>query len=159
MLVLSLLCTIEAYTLTYYMYISDICRTKPMLIGGGQENGIRSGTESTILIAGLGEASRLYSCESKSLLLHMLRLKLRLVEGLIAAFGSPAEGKIRFNGPNKSCVPEELKREIRELHELFPGTECLPARRFVDQLPNTVSVSFRGIYATSLLALLADKVF
>lgn len=60
-----------------------------MLIGGGQEGGLRSGTESTLLIAALGEASRVYTAENKRLLLHMLQLKLRLVEVLIAAFGTP----------------------------------------------------------------------
>lgn len=129
-----------------------------MLIGGGQEGGLRSGTESTLLVAAMGEAARVYNRESKTLLLHMLTLKLRLVEGLIAAFGPPEQGSIRFNGPSKSCVPAELRQEIEELRPLLASAEPLPARRLVEQLPNTVSVSFRAVDATLLLAALAEKV-
>lgn len=39
-----------------FMYIKDINRVKPMLTGGGQEFGLRSGTENVAGIYGLGEA-------------------------------------------------------------------------------------------------------
>lgn len=39
-----------------FMYIKDINRVKPMLTGGGQESGLRSGTENVAGIYGLGEA-------------------------------------------------------------------------------------------------------
>lgn len=39
-----------------FMYIKDINRMKPMLTGGGQESGLRSGTENVAGIYGLGEA-------------------------------------------------------------------------------------------------------
>lgn len=38
------------------MYLKKGSRLKPMLLGGGQEGGMRSGTESTALIAGLAAA-------------------------------------------------------------------------------------------------------
>lgn len=38
------------------MYLKKGSRLKPMLLGGGQEGGLRSGTESTALIAGLAAA-------------------------------------------------------------------------------------------------------
>lgn len=41
------------------MYIKENNRLKPMLTGGGQEIGIRSGTENVPGIYGLGEAVRI----------------------------------------------------------------------------------------------------
>ena len=41
-----------------------IKKMKPLLAGGGQESGLRSGTESTALIAGFGEAARLGKAEA-----------------------------------------------------------------------------------------------
>ena len=38
------------------MYLKKGSRLKPMILGGGQESGLRSGTESTALIAGLAAA-------------------------------------------------------------------------------------------------------
>ena len=42
-----------------FMYIKENNRIKPILTGGGQEIGIRSGTENTPGIYGLGEAVRI----------------------------------------------------------------------------------------------------
>ena len=39
-----------------FLYKSKKCNIKPIIFGGGQENGLRSGTESVPLIAGLGGA-------------------------------------------------------------------------------------------------------
>ena len=41
-----------------FMYIKDGCRIKPLLTGGGQERNLRSGTENTPGIYGMGEAIR-----------------------------------------------------------------------------------------------------
>ena len=40
-----------------FVYIRDKCRVEPLLLGGGQERGLRSGTENTAAIAGLGLAA------------------------------------------------------------------------------------------------------
>jgi len=73
------------------LYIRSNVDTVPMLVGGGQERGVRSGTENVALAVGLGEASRLALEECSALLLHLLSLKLRLVAALVEGFASPAE--------------------------------------------------------------------
>lgn len=42
-----------------FLYIKDKTRIKPIIYGGGQQKGMRSGTENVPAIAGLGEAVRL----------------------------------------------------------------------------------------------------
>ena len=49
-----------------FMYIKDSNRIKPMLTGGGQEIGIRSGTENVAGIYGLGEAINIITSELKN---------------------------------------------------------------------------------------------
>lgn len=57
-------------------------RFKPMLIGGGQQNDKRSGTENTVGIAGMGAAVKAYPKDGSG---HMLQLKRLLVETLAAS--------------------------------------------------------------------------
>ena len=57
-------------------------RFKPMLIGGGQQNDRRSGTENTVGIAGMGAAVKAFPADGAA---HMLALKKQLVEALAAA--------------------------------------------------------------------------
>ena len=74
------LCTVFIY-LHIFIYIY-IYRTTPMLHGGGQEGGVRSGTESIALIVGLGEASRVALLETRALCIHMLQCKLVFINDL-----------------------------------------------------------------------------
>ena len=66
-------------------------RVSPLLLGGGQEDDLRSGTENTPGIIGLGEAVRTYPAEGPE---RMKLLKARLWEGIREAV--PAA---KLNGP------------------------------------------------------------
>eukprot|EP01035_Chromulina_nebulosa_P017588 gene17588-23158_t len=68
------------------LYIKDSLRICPMLIGGGQERGIRAGTENILLNVGLGEACRIAYNEADDILLHLLTLKQSLISKLISSF-------------------------------------------------------------------------
>lgn len=57
-------------------------RIKPIISGGGQERGIRSGTLSPALVAGLGEASRIAKEEMKKDHEHISRLAKKLADGI-----------------------------------------------------------------------------
>ena len=131
-----------------------------MLIGGGQEFGLRGGTESTVLIAALGEASNLAVRRLRKNIIHMLQMKLRLVSGLKSAFAAhPA--CIRFNGPHRHNIPLEIEAEISLLNPLFATVnkeKTLSSLDLIEQLPNTVSVSFRGIKATQIVQKLKNTV-
>ena len=78
-------------------------RVSPILLGGGQENDLRSGTENTPGIIGLGEAVRTYPQDGAA---RMAALKRRLWEGIHEAVPAAI-----LNGPeldSPACAPHIL---------------------------------------------------
>ncbi len=173
----------------------------PFLIGGGQEGGMRAGTENVMFAVALGEASRIAKDESAELLLHMLTLKQRLVFGLKEGMrtsngksGSTCAGRgekeinMRFNGPERACDPSEITSDIGILRLILKplgsgmsantstygdsangnrvgkGSNVDSASlshissNLVEQLPNTVSVSFQGINVAKIMPVLLPNV-
>lgn len=59
-------------------------RMEPIISGGGQERGLRSGTLPTPLLVGLGEACRVATAEMENDNKHVERLSKRLLDGLRA---------------------------------------------------------------------------
>lgn len=57
------------------MYIRSGLNLQPFITGGGQENGLRSGTEATAQIAAFGTAARICKASLKEDIAHMNRLK------------------------------------------------------------------------------------
>lgn len=170
--------------------------TDPMLVGGGQENGARGGTENVALIAALGEASRLARKQQRELLIHFLALKTRMLARLEHVFrdsvrffsfivsqflvlrilpylfiGQIQSGRVRVNGPKRSSSSAELSADLKLIRAVAAGNSMLtkPGRTgslrvgdvsegLVEQLPNTISVSFKGAKAHELVGLLSNKV-
>ena len=66
-----------------FMYIKDSNRIKPMLTGGGQEIGIRSGTENVAGIYGLGEAINIITSDLNNKIEKIEVLKCKLRNGLL----------------------------------------------------------------------------
>ncbi|KAJ1534471.1 cysteine desulfurase, partial [Nowakowskiella sp. JEL0078] len=57
-------------------------RLEPLISGGGQERGLRSGTVPTPIVVGLGEACRLAKEDMKNDYDHVKRLSERLINGI-----------------------------------------------------------------------------
>lgn len=112
------------------LYISEAAQqggaVARLLCGGGQEQGLRAGTENVILIAGLGKAAEIAAEELPGAAYHMATQRAALAAALVA--GLP-EGSLRVNGPSQ---PEQ-------------------------RLPNTLSVSLKGVSSSQLLAALSEE--
>ncbi|MDO4621958.1 MAG: cysteine desulfurase family protein [Eubacteriales bacterium] len=65
-----------------FLYVDEKVRIHPMVYGGGQQNGMRSGTDNVPGIAGLGVAAERIYRDLDAGVEHMYRLKERLYEGL-----------------------------------------------------------------------------
>lgn len=65
------------------LYIKDGIRLEPLLHGGGQERGIRSGTENLPGIVGLGKASEITKKEMPAESARLMKLRDRLIDGLL----------------------------------------------------------------------------
>ncbi|KAK9817159.1 hypothetical protein WJX72_010537 [[Myrmecia] bisecta] len=95
------------------------------LHGGGQEQGMRGGTENVLLAVGLGAAAELVAVEGPQTGAHLAAMRDKLQAGLCAAFH---QADVRINGPVNHA----------------------------QRLPNTLSISIRGLQAAQLLTDLGD---
>lgn len=86
-------------------------RLTPLMDGGGQERGLRSGTVPVALAVGLGEAARICSEEGEGDVSRMARLRDRLREGLFRGIPDLIE-----NGDPGNRLPNNL-------HVSVPGVE------------------------------------
>ncbi len=91
-----------------FIYIRDKVRVLPQILGGGQEKGMRSGTENLPAIAGLGVAAKEAYDNLDENRAHMYALRDRLIEGL-----KDIEG-LSFNGPlDHDTAPHILSVSIK----------------------------------------------
>ncbi len=86
------------------LFISDNVRVSPLFFGGGQEKGMRPGTQSTPLIAGFGEAILDY-CDSTGVYDKILELNSYLRERLLGI-------KYIFINSSDRCLPYILNFSI-----------------------------------------------
>lgn len=66
-----------------FLFRREGVQLKPQLVGGGQENGLRSGTENVPLIVGMAKALRLSMQNLPAKLEHKYRLRHHLVDGIL----------------------------------------------------------------------------
>ncbi|MEU8479387.1 cysteine desulfurase family protein [Streptomyces hygroscopicus] len=91
------------------LYVRDGVRLEPVVYGGGQERGLRGGTENVALAVALGAAARLAAAEladGTPARLAALRDELhqRLTDGL--------PGRVHLNGPEKNRLPNTLNVSV-----------------------------------------------
>ena len=66
-----------------FLYINEKVRVQPQILGGGQQAGMRSGTDNVPGIAGLGVAAQMIYTDFDEKINHMYQLKERLAEGFL----------------------------------------------------------------------------
>ena len=64
------------------LYLRKGRRVKPLMIGGGQENGLRSGSENIPGIVGMGKAAELAKAEMENEAEGLTRMRDRLIKGI-----------------------------------------------------------------------------
>lgn len=85
------------------LFVRRGTRLEPQLFGGGQEGGLRSGTENVPGIVGLGVAAQLAWHEHMEAVAHMGKLKARLQERILAEIPDTV-----VNGPKEQGAPHIL---------------------------------------------------
>lgn len=81
-----------------FLYIKDKTKIKPLIFGGGQQKGMRSGTENVPGIAGLGKAAEIVYKNLADTVSHMYELQDRLIAGIREIDG------VRVNGPEDKTI-------------------------------------------------------
>lgn len=102
-----------------FLYISDKVKVRPILLGGGQQKGMRSGTENVPGIAGLGLSAQLIYENNKEKIDRMYVLKEQFVQGIQNIPGTVINGKTgRQSAPHIVSVSFEGVRSEVLLHTL-----------------------------------------
>lgn len=108
------------------LYVRDGVTLEPVVYGGGQERGLRAGTENVALAVALGTAAQLAAEQLASgapALLAALRddLHQRLAVGL--------PGRVHLNGPDRQRLPNTLNVSVDGIlgHELLAAVSEIAA--------------------------------
>jgi len=110
-----------------FLYIADKVKVNPIIFGGGQQKGMRSGTENVPAIAGLGKAAEVIYTDFDKKIEELYKLKKVLITELLKI------EDVRING-----IPDNID-DIEKTS------------------PHVVSVSVKGVRAEVLLHSLEDK--
>ena len=78
---------------TGFLYIKDKTKIKPIIYGGGQQKGMRSGTENVPGVAALGEAAMEIYEDFDTKIAHMYTLKKHFIEEVTKIEGVTINGK------------------------------------------------------------------
>ena len=101
------------------LYIRDGVTLTPLIFGGGQESGIRGGTENVPAIAGLGEAAEEIYENLDEKRAHLYGLKQRFIDGIEKLEGTHVNGKTgEDSAPHIVSVSFEGIRSEVLLHSL-----------------------------------------
>ena len=118
-----------------FLYIKENTKIRPIIFGGGQQKGMRSGTENVPAIAGLGLAAKLIYGGHSEKTEKLYELKKMLIDGLY---------KI---GDDNKCADGSCGVVIN-------GIDGIDIK---ETAPHVVSASFYGVKSEVLLHALAAK--
>ena len=102
-----------------FLYVGDRVKIRPIVFGGGQERGLRSGTENVPAIAGMGKAAEEMYQNLDTDLDRMYALKQRLADGILTMENVRINGLCgRDSAPHVLSVSFAGVRSDVLLHEL-----------------------------------------
>ncbi len=102
-----------------FLWVKEKTKLKPLILGGGQQKGMRSGTENVPAIAGLGEAAEEIYENLDEKRTHLYGLKQRFIDGIEKLEGTHVNGKTgEDSAPHIVSVSFEGIRSEVLLHSL-----------------------------------------
>lgn len=102
-----------------FLWVKEKTKLKPLILGGGQQKGMRSGTENVPAIAGLGEAAEEIYENLDERRAHLYGLKQRFIDGIEKLEGTHVNGKTgEDSAPHIVSVSFEGIRSEVLLHSL-----------------------------------------
>lgn len=102
-----------------FLWVKEKTKLKPLILGGGQQKGMRSGTENVPAIAGLGEAAEEIYENLEEKRAHLYELKQRFIDGIEKLEGTHVNGKTgEDSAPHIVSVSFEGIRSEVLLHSL-----------------------------------------
>ena len=114
------------------LYVRSGTRVSPLMIGGGQENGLRSGSENIPAIVGMARAVELLELEQDAEIERIRSMRDRLIDGILGSVPDshlnghpekrlPGNAHFRFKG----IEGESLLLSLRDMNlEVATGSAC-----------------------------------
>lgn len=144
-----------------FLYINEKAKIQPQILGGGQQGGMRSGTDNVPGIAGLGVAAKMMYQNFDEKVEHLYQLKERMAEGLskiddVVINGMPVrEGAPHILSVSFLGIRSEVLLHTLEDRNIYvsAGSACSSHKRKPSatlsamgmsnaQIENTVRISF-----------------
>lgn len=122
------------------LYVRDGVRLEPVVYGGGQERGLRAGTENVALAVALGTAARL---AADDLTAGEPQRITALRDGLHRRLSQALPGRIQLNGPPELRLPNTLNISIDGVrgHDVLAAAPAIAA--------STGSACHSGVHSPS----------
>lgn len=144
-----------------FLYVNERTKLHPLILGGGQQKGMRSGTDNVPGAAGLAQAAKEAYAQLPESTEHLLRLKKRMMDGLLelsgAGHGQDPPGSAKETGepaasPEGHCVvihsEEGAKSAPHIVSAAFPGVRSEVLLHALEE---------RGIYVSAGSACTTNK--
>ena len=133
---------------TGFLYVRDGVNLKPLIYGGGQERGLRSGTENVAGVVGLAKALELAQRDRKSEIKRISVLQKYFIEKLLKILG------VALNGPDP-CHCEEARalsgRRGNPLNSQVKIASAALAMTSTHRLPNNINITIKGVEGEALM--------
>lgn len=100
------------------LYVRDGMRLEPVIYGGGQERGLRAGTENVALAVALGAAAQLAADELADGDSAPARIAARR-DDLHQRLAAALPDRVHLNGPDKERLPNTAERQHRRRPRLW----------------------------------------
>ncbi|MBO5069553.1 MAG: cysteine desulfurase [Roseburia sp.] len=131
---------------TGFLYIRDKVKVKPIIYGGGQQKGMRSGTENVPGVAALGEAAAEIYENFDEKIARMYALKERFIAGVTQIEGVTVNGRTGTDSAPQivSVSIEDVRSEVM-LHSLEEAEVYVSAGSACSSNKPSVSHTLQGI--------------
>ena len=130
------------------LYVNGKAKIQPIVFGGGQQRGLRSGTENVPGIAGMAKAAQLLYSDFDDKIDRLYELKTYFVNELMKLDG------VTVNGVPVTVGAPEVSDDVKNGTGSIDG---IPEKIIRMTAPHIVSASIEGIRAEVLLHALEEK--
>ncbi len=134
------------------LFVRDRVKIKPLFYGGGQQTGIRSGTENVPGIAGLSVAAKLACSDMEEKMAYVAHLKEQLIRGLTAfenveshSGEAPHIASITFHGVRSEVMLHAL--EERGIY-VSAGSACSSHKKAVSSVLKAIGLTGDSLEST-----------
>lgn len=150
-----------------FLYINEKAKVQPMMLGGGQQGGMRSGTDNVPGIAGLGVAAKEIYANFDENIEHLYQLKERMAEGLreienvtvngmALREGAPQIMSVSFHGIRSEVLLHTL--EERGVY-ISAGSACSSHKRKASATLSAMGLSASQIESTVRMSFSEENTF